>query len=101
MLINWFICYFNNFSFLSVCVFAAIRHLKDEESIQCTSKNEVQPVLEEFIPLKKDCDRNEENKKEKDHRDKKNWMSSVQLWNTDDYPFTDGTKQNPKLDTKV
>ncbi|KAE8008969.1 hypothetical protein FH972_005427 [Carpinus fangiana] len=78
----------------------AIRHLKDEESIQCTSKNEVQPVLEEFIPLKKDCDRNEENKKEKDHRDKKNWMSSVQLWNTDDHPFTDGTKQNPKLDTK-
>ncbi|GLT72209.1 hypothetical protein SLA2020_441630 [Shorea laevis] len=40
----------------------AIRHLKDEEPIQCSSKNE--------------------------------------LWNTDDYPFTDCTKQNPKLDTK-
>jgi len=71
-----------------------------KESMQCTAPNEVQPVLEQFIPLKKDCDQNEENKKEKDYKDKKNWMSSVQLWNTEDYPSTDCTKQNPKLETK-
>ncbi|KAK9988274.1 hypothetical protein SO802_028513 [Lithocarpus litseifolius] len=71
-----------------------------KESMQCTVPNEVQPVLEEFIPLKKDCDQNEENKKEKDYKDKKNWMSSVQLWNTEDYSSTDCTKSNPKLDTK-
>ena len=44
----------------------------------------VQPVLEEFIPLKKDCDEDGGIKKEKDCKDKKNWMSSVQLWNSDD-----------------
>lgn len=82
-----------------LCVFAAISVLK--ESMQCSVPNEVQPVLEEFIPLKKDCDQNEENKKEKDYKDKKNWMSSVQLWNSEDYSSTDCTKSNPKLDTKV
>lgn len=77
----------------------ATRALK-EESVQCSAPNEVQPVLEEFIPLKKDCDKNEENKNEKDYRDKKNWMSSVQLWNTDDNTSTDGTKHVPKSETK-
>ncbi|KAG6709625.1 hypothetical protein I3843_06G134700 [Carya illinoinensis] len=77
----------------------AIRALK-EESIQRITPKEVQPVLEEFIPLKKGCDRNVENKTEKDCRDKKNWMSSVQLWNTDDYPSTDCAKPNPKSETK-
>ncbi|KAG2705486.1 hypothetical protein I3843_05G049000 [Carya illinoinensis] len=77
----------------------AIRALK-EESIQCTAPNEAQPLLEEFIPLKKDCDRSEETKKEKDYRDKKNWMSSFQLWNTDDHPSIDCTKHNAKSETK-
>ncbi|KAL4383324.1 hypothetical protein GQ457_15G014020 [Hibiscus cannabinus] len=70
-----------------------------EESMQCMSRN-VEPVLEEFIPLKnkKGSSQSEEdgalitNKKEKDsnnsgncnnNKDKKTWMSSVQLWNTD------------------
>ena len=55
-----------------------------EESTECRARN-VEPVLEEFIPLKKSCDEDEKNevKKEKD-RDKMNWMSSVQLWNNND-----------------
>lgn len=85
---------------LGMFAFAATRALK-EESVQCSAPNEVQPVLEEFIPLKKDCDKNEENKNEKDYRDKKNWMSSVQLWNTDDNTSTDSTKHVPKSETKV
>ncbi|XP_057965857.1 transcription factor HHO6-like [Malania oleifera] len=64
----------------------AILALKDE-LIQCPAAN-VKPVLEEFIPLKKDCDEDVSVKKEKDCRDKKNWMSSVQLWNSDDHPTT-------------
>ncbi|POO03062.1 GARP transcription factor [Trema orientale] len=85
----------------------AILALK-EESAQCGALN-AQPVLEEFIPLKKDCEEHEEitknNKNEKDSRDKKNWMSSVQLWNTDDFPTSDITtkdlKQNSKTQTKI
>ena len=84
--------------------------------MQCATSNN-QPVLEEFIPLKKNCvgDGNNGNgdgdddqdgliKKEKDSKDKKNWMSSVQLWNTNDHPSTDNifeTKQNPQLESKV
>ncbi|KAK5774556.1 transcription factor HHO6-like [Gossypium arboreum] len=82
-----------------------------EESVQCMSRN-VEPVLEEFIPLKnkKENNQSEEdgalitNKKEKDsnnnncnnNKDKKNWMSSVQLWNTDD----DYSSISHKLDSK-
>ncbi|KAM1242950.1 hypothetical protein ACFX2G_035255 [Malus domestica] len=76
---------------LPLCMFLlndAIRALK-EDAMQCAAPK-VQPVLEEFIPMKKDCDKNKggsgnNNKKEKDSRDKKNWMSAVQLWNTDNY----------------
>lgn len=90
----------------------AIQYLK-KESLQCATKPNAQPVLEEFIPLKKDCEDHEEeldknmnkNKKEKDCKDKKNWMSSVQLWNTDDdFPNTTTTndlKQNSKTQTKM
>ncbi|CAA0830924.1 Homeodomain-like superfamily protein [Striga hermonthica] len=51
-----------------------------KELIQCKSSIG-KPVIEEFIPLK------ENNTDEKDERgegkDKMNWMSSVQLWNSD------------------
>ncbi|OMO74157.1 hypothetical protein CCACVL1_16924 [Corchorus capsularis] len=59
-----------------------------EESMQCMART-VEPVLEEFIPLK--------NTKKENNHNKKNWMSSFQLWNTDDdnYRSTDH-----KLDTK-
>lgn len=75
--------------------------------MQCAAPS-AEPVLEEFIPLKKDCDEENEgpnsNRKEKDSRDKKNWMSSVQLWNTDDCPNADYTydpKQTSKAEAKV
>ena len=66
---------------------AAILALK-EESEKCRAYKS-QPVLEEFIPLKKEFDQSEEEEEEEeeDHRedkecrDKKSWMSSVQLWN--------------------
>ncbi|XP_062022464.1 transcription factor HHO1-like [Rosa rugosa] len=95
---------------LPLCMFLlndAIQALK-EDAMQCAKPN-VQPVLEEFIPLKKDCDKNtgepNNHKKEKDSRDKKNWMSSVQLWNTDNYhhPTSDfpcDRKQGSEIDSK-
>ncbi|BBH09520.1 Homeodomain-like superfamily protein [Prunus dulcis] len=95
---------------LPLCMFLlndAILALK-EDAVQCAALN-VQPVLEEFIPLKKDCEKNNggtnNNKKEKDCRDKKNWMSSVQLWNTDNYqhPSSDfpyDRKQVSEIDSK-
>ncbi|XP_039060839.1 transcription factor HHO6-like [Hibiscus syriacus] len=70
-----------------------------EESLQCMGRN-VEPILEEFIPLKnkEENDQSEEDgsliptKKEEgsnnnncnNYKDKKNWMRSVQLWNADD-----------------
>ncbi|XWS62860.1 hypothetical protein CRYUN_Cryun06bG0046900 [Craigia yunnanensis] len=76
-----------------------------EESMQCMARD-VEPVLEEFIPLKKNQTENNYSedgalitaKKEKDsknNKDKKNGMRSFQLWNTDDYGFSDH-----KLDIK-
>ncbi|KAK4284657.1 hypothetical protein QN277_001458 [Acacia crassicarpa] len=61
------------------------------------------PVLEEFIPLTKNCDQEKDDKKEKDCIDKKNWMSSVQLWNTDNHPTTNNAydqRQHCELETK-
>ncbi|KAA8545903.1 hypothetical protein F0562_020646 [Nyssa sinensis] len=54
-----------------------------EESTRCRTRN-AEPVLEEFIPIKKCCDEGEESsvRKENDSKDKMNWMSSVQLWNS-------------------
>ncbi|KAL6546078.1 hypothetical protein OROGR_009952 [Orobanche gracilis] len=54
----------------------------EEELSQCKKSNS-EPVLEEFIPLKKIC--NDEKVPENDIscREKMNWMSSVQLWNSD------------------
>ncbi|KAJ8766654.1 hypothetical protein K2173_001174 [Erythroxylum novogranatense] len=82
----------------------AILFLK-EEAMQCAASKS-KPVLEEFIPLKKNCDDNENGEmKEKDSRDKKNWMSSVQLWNTDDRTSTEksifDSKPNPELESKT
>lgn len=45
-------------------------------------KSANQPTLEEFIPLNKTCD--EDPKVETDSGDKKNWLSSTQLWNTNE-----------------
>ncbi|XP_038996089.1 transcription factor HHO6-like isoform X2 [Hibiscus syriacus] len=84
-----------------------------EELVQYMPRT-VEPVLEEFIPLKnkKENNQTEEDgaliteKKEKDsnnndncynNKDKKNWMSSVQLWNTDEDDFCSIDR---KLDSK-
>lgn len=78
------------------------------ESEQCAAPTSAQPVLEEFIPLKKDKDEDDEklelNKGADDSRDKKNWMSSVQLWNADDSSpavHSPDRKQELKLETTV
>ncbi|CAN0878989.1 Myb family transcription factor EFM [Linum grandiflorum] len=62
------------------------------------------PVLEEFIPLKKSCGDDEEIKecRVKDEikdssKDKRSWMSSVQLWSSDD---SLAAKQIPRLESK-
>lgn len=84
-----------------------------EESMQCArASKKVQPVLEEFIPLKNNNSEDDDEdvipiKKEKDSSkdNKKNWMSSVQLWNTDDnHPTNDpifDSKQNLNLKIKL
>ncbi|KAL1557972.1 transcription factor HHO6-like isoform X1 [Salvia divinorum] len=77
---------------LPLCMFLlndAIARVK-EEIMRCQSSN-CEPILEEFIPLKKSSadDKDEkagEEVKETDivdRREKMNWMSSVQLWNAD------------------
>lgn len=83
-----------------------------EESMQCArASKKVQPVLEEFIPLKNNNSEDDDEdvrpiKKEKDSSkdNKKNWMSSVQLWNTDyNHPTNDpifDSKQNLNLKIK-
>ena len=75
--------------------YAAILVLK-EESAKFRTPNS-QPVLEEFMTLKKECDQKEEN----ECSDKKNWMSSVQLWNSTVYPNAPEQKQHYQLDIKV
>ncbi|XP_061367128.1 transcription factor HHO5-like [Gastrolobium bilobum] len=79
----------------------AILALK-EESEKCRPHNSL-PVLEEFIPLKKECDQIEENNnKDNECRDKKNWMSSVQLWNnTTTNNVSDKKQQHHKSETKI
>ncbi|XP_068462175.1 myb family transcription factor EFM-like isoform X1 [Phaseolus vulgaris] len=65
---------------LPLCMFLlndAISALKVELAKCRTFKSE--PVLEEFIPLKK-----EESEKEEKCREKNDWGSSFQLWNSDD-----------------
>ncbi|GFP85454.1 two-component response regulator arr18 [Phtheirospermum japonicum] len=62
----------------------AIAMMKKELN-QC--KSSAEPIIEEFIPLKKKrTDEKDEKLEEKDvtnSREKMNWMSSVQLWNSD------------------
>ncbi|GMH02715.1 hypothetical protein Nepgr_004554 [Nepenthes gracilis] len=56
-----------------------------EESVMYRSRNP-QPVLEEFIPLKKESSDHSKLEVNEESRNKKNWMSSVQLWHTDIFP---------------
>ncbi|GFP81391.1 mitochondrial carrier protein mtm1 [Phtheirospermum japonicum] len=72
------------------CSRKSIAIVAAEEELALHKKSNAEPVLEEFIPLKKSCkdeqiDRVEVDSTKKDIscRDKMNWMSSVQLWNSD------------------
>lgn len=78
-----------------------------EESEKCKPHKSL-PVLEEFIPLKKEHDHSDEENNDRDNecRDKKNWMSSVQLWNsaTTHNNASDNKHQHhnhDKLETKI
>lgn len=76
-----------------------------EESMQYR-KSRTEPVLEEFIPLKKSShdDTKAEITKDKDSREKMSWMSSVQLWNSESHcQITDevNNKQPSKSELKV
>ncbi|KAL2347848.1 hypothetical protein Fmac_001848 [Flemingia macrophylla] len=88
---------------LPLCMFLlndAISALK-AESTNCREQR-TEPVLKEFIPLKKGCDHMEEREKE-ECRDKRNWMSSFQLWNTNDNnnnPYDYDKRQNCILENK-
>lgn len=92
-----------NFCFPLVMVeIAAIVALR-AESVQY-KKSRTEPVLEEFIPLKKSS--NEDNKaevtKDKDNsREKMSWMSSVQLWNGDQNTDEASNKQQSKSELKI
>ncbi|KAL3814194.1 hypothetical protein ACJIZ3_015462 [Penstemon smallii] len=60
----------------------AIATLK-EELTRCEKFN-AEPVLEQFIPLKNSCsDERPQGIESANEKDKMNWMSSVQLWNSD------------------
>lgn len=77
-------------------MFAVIFTLR-EESVWCRKSN-IEPILEEFIPLKRSSDVSEKHddvEKEMDTRDKRNWLSSVQLWNGHDSP-----KSNSRIETE-
>lgn len=67
----------------------AIATMKDE-IMRCNKNSNPKPILEEFMPLKKSSPDEKDEKiddvKETDiinRREKMNWMSSVQLWNSD------------------
>lgn len=77
----------------------AIATIKDE-IMQCKKSNSSKPVLEEFIPLKINSPTERDDKievaKENEiinSKEKMSWMSSVQLWNSDDHLHTDNNKK--------
>ncbi|CAI9104383.1 OLC1v1003042C3 [Oldenlandia corymbosa var. corymbosa] len=89
----------------------AIKTVKEESTKYRKSAN-AEPVLEEFIPIKKTPDDDDEKNivdtktENNDCRDKMSWMSSVQLWNSDITPsprrtdFQLNRGQDPKPDSK-
>ncbi|KAJ0744218.1 putative transcription factor MYB-HB-like family [Helianthus annuus] len=68
-----------------------------EESMGLKKSSNDEPVLEEFIPIKKSCDEDvevETMRSEKGGGDKKNWLSSTQLWSANDDDDSN-SDQNP------
>ncbi|XVE87182.1 hypothetical protein DITRI_Ditri18aG0095500 [Diplodiscus trichospermus] len=69
-----------------------IERLKEEEML-CKEMDDGS-VTEEMLPLKKNAEENGRVNMENDGGDKKNWMSSVQLWNSNFNDFDHNKKQN-------
>ncbi|KAG5023474.1 hypothetical protein AAZX31_07G193100 [Glycine max] len=79
----------------------AISVLKVESQKCCRVARDSPPVLEEFIPLKKELgdqseeeEENDDDKDDNECRDKRNWMSSVQLWNNNTTTTTTNNNNN-------
>ncbi|KAE8693307.1 Misato Segment II [Hibiscus syriacus] len=70
-----------------------IETLKEEE-IRCKEMEDVSVTEELMLPLKRNSEENESVDREKDGGDKKNWMSSVQLWNYDSDNVDHSKKSN-------
>uniref|UniRef100_A0A2P2JI18 Uncharacterized protein MANES_12G093900 n=1 Tax=Rhizophora mucronata TaxID=61149 RepID=A0A2P2JI18_RHIMU len=75
----------------------AVARLK-EEAMQCNEIND-RALIHKILPLKRNSDEDERVKLGIDASDKKNWMSSVQLWNTNNIN-SDCQKQDSKSDSK-
>ncbi|KAL4588756.1 hypothetical protein LXL04_001651 [Taraxacum kok-saghyz] len=74
----------------------AIITVKEDLTVLKKSSN-TEPILEEFIPLKNTCDEDaklEDAMKEKGGGDKKNWLSTTQLWNNPNANQTQNWKPN-------
>ncbi|KAL6561531.1 transcription factor [Orobanche minor] len=68
----------------------------EEELSQCRKSNS-EPVLEDFTPLRNICKVEKVAENDISCREKMNWMSSVQLWNSDNNQLAlklDNTKKN-------
>ncbi|KAI3774751.1 hypothetical protein L1987_49313 [Smallanthus sonchifolius] len=82
----------------------AIDALK-EELMGFKKSSNGEPVLEEFIPMKKTCGEDEDEEevetmvKEKGGGDKKNWLSSTQLWSANDVDPNSDQIPNQKQDS--
>lgn len=66
------------------------------EALKLKGKEKM-PALEEFLPLKGNSDGDEGAKRSSDQGEKKNWMSSVVLWN---HPVTYDDDSNPRKPSK-
>lgn len=77
-------------------VSVAIQALR-EGSGQCKPLSNTKPVMEEFLPLKKESDEvDSRTKKEIDSKDKKIWMSSLQLGNGGNHDSVNDAKVRGK-----
>ncbi|KAE8707062.1 putative Serine/threonine-protein kinase SAPK10 [Hibiscus syriacus] len=77
-----------------------IERLKKEE-MQCKEMDDGSVQKELMLPLKENTEENERVNVEKDCGDKKNWTSSVQLWNSDSDNVDHSKKSNEFPELKL
>ncbi|GMI68091.1 ULT1 INTERACTING FACTOR 1, HRS1 HOMOLOG5 [Hibiscus trionum] len=77
-----------------------IERLKEEE-MQCKKMDDGLVTEELMLPLKRNSEENGRVDKEKDGGDKKNWMTSVQLWNSDSDDVDHRKKSNKVPELKL